>query len=58
MSLESEVWGEGGGGLTKGKTVMKYHFIFGFRSKRSTFMPKNPVMKVRGRNIKVIHDSL
>lgn len=44
--------------LTKGKTVMKYHFIFGLFSKRSTFMPKKPVMKVRGRKMNVIHDSL
>lgn len=50
--------GAGGGELTKGKTVIKYHLIFGFPWKRSTFMPKTPVMKVRGRKINVIHDNL
>lgn len=37
---------------------MKYHFIAGSFENRSTFMPKKPVIKVKGRKMNVIHDNL
>lgn len=37
---------------------MKYHFIAGLFENRSTFMPKKPVIKVKGRKMNVIHDNL
>lgn len=38
--------------------VIKYHFMEGLFSKRSTFIPKKPDIKVRGRKIKVTQDNL
>ena len=40
--------------LTIGAATMKYHFTWGLLRNSSTFMPKMPARKVRGRKMKVI----
>lgn len=54
------LFSEGGGGLTNGKMTIKNHFISGVSPPANvcTFIPKNPTMKVSGRKMNVIQDSL
>ena len=41
----------------RGARVHAYHFKLGLFSNTSTFMPKTPTVKVKGRKINVIQDS-
>lgn len=40
----------------RGTAVTKYHLMLGSSAKVSTFIPKKPTMKVKGKNMKVIQD--